>query len=236
MNDIQVFSVPKDDDPLRPNEDSFKSVRYRRIFAMADGASESYDSRSWGSVLVECFMRDQCISPAWIENAISRYRKTVDYDDLSWSRQAAFDRGSFSTILGVHIAQDDRTAIVTSIGDSLFALSDGTNLVETFAYTSQEQFTQNPLLISSVFEKNISVKRALNDQTTVTSIDLSQIKSPTLMLMTDALGAWLLSSSKARVKKLLQLRSNLQFENLVHKARASGDMVVDDTSLMMVSW
>src|SRR5271157_5084658 len=82
-------------------EDYYKYDFERGIFALSDGASESYDSKSWSVLITELFIRSPVISDNWMNRASDEYFSQHDRGTMSWSQQAAFDRGSFATLLGI---------------------------------------------------------------------------------------------------------------------------------------
>jgi hypothetical protein len=150
---------------------------------------------------------------------------------MSWSAQAAFDRGSFATLLGLRFDPSDPSNVtVLGIGDSLAVLDDGTNIHDTFPYNEPEQFRANPLLLSTIHDLNADILAGDFER----CWPLSGIKSPKLFCMTDAIGAWLLSARVERMALLRALRIPAEFVALVEKARADGTMRRDDTTLLVI--
>src|SRR5450759_3406612 len=96
---LRTFSVLKRDDSS--NEDRLCVSTDKMSCAVSDGASISFDSGPWAEVLCRKFIENSDITPEWLVSAINEYQLAYDRDVLSWSHQAAFDRGSFATLLGV---------------------------------------------------------------------------------------------------------------------------------------
>jgi hypothetical protein len=129
-------------------------------------------------------------------------------------------------LLGVSI--DSAGVSILCIGDSLAVLDDGTDIRATFPYVEPEQFRANPLLLSTIPDRNEVILSG--HPTTRWGLD----GASRLFCMTDALGAWLLSDRFERMSRLRGLRTNSEFVALVEEARASGTMKRDDTTLLVI--
>jgi serine/threonine protein phosphatase PrpC len=148
---FRAFSVPKHDG--QPNEDSHQCSK-KGIFAISDGAGISFDSASWSKILVTHYAREPEFSPGWISAAISKFTRLYDRESLPWMKQAAFDRGSFASLLGVRIFDRGRFVKILAIGDSLAVLCDGDEIRDTHPYNTSEQFYKSPQLLSTSKDQN----------------------------------------------------------------------------------
>lgn len=208
------------------NEDATACANVKGIYAVSDGASESFASRRWARILVARYVRQPIIDESWLAHAIASYWATFDRAAMSWSAQAAFDRGSFATLLGLRF--DTSGVSILGIGDSLAVLDDGAEIRATFPYTEPEQFRANPLLLSTIHDRNSAI--LAGEFTTHWCLD----RSSKLFCMTDAMGAWLLSDRPERTARLRALQTRAEFVALVENARADGTMRRDDTTLLVI--
>lgn len=208
------------------NEDFVAYSNAKGVYAVSDGASESFASRQWARILVSGYVRRPVIDEAWLARAISTYHADFDRATMSWSAQAAFDRGSFATLLGLRFGPDGVS--ILAIGDSLAVLDDGTGIRATFPYSEPGQFRANPLLLSTLYDRNSAILSA--DFMTHWRVD----GSSKLFCMTDAMGAWLLSDRPERMARLRALKTRAEFVALVEDARADGGMRRDDTTLVVI--
>lgn len=226
MRPLHRWTVGKQPDEPHLNEDASACAKGRGVFAVSDGASESFASRRWARILVDRYLRQPAIDDAWLAEAIATYRTAFDRSAMSWSAQAAFDRGSFATLLGLRF--DPTGVSVLAIGDSLAVLVEDGRIRETFPYDEPEQFRANPLLLSTIHDRNAAIL----------SGDFAThwpLKSGSrLYCMTDAIGAWLLSNRQPRLAALQSLRTHADFVDLVEAARADGTMRRDDTTLLVI--
>lgn len=234
MRPLFEAQVPKLETAPHEIEDAACSWPQRGLYAVSDGASESYHSASWARVLVRRFIAHPALGAEWLAEAITEYNTGFDRAAMSWSAQAAFDRGSFATLLGLSVSRPEERVRLLAVGDSLAVLVSGGHLVASFPYERPEQFEARPMLLSTVSERNEALLRPANLQAMTAEWGLKGIVNPRIMLMTDALGAWLLAGGDERVEELLTLPSAAAFSRLVTEERAAGRMRRDDCTLVVL--
>jgi len=139
----RAFTVGKR--PGELNEDCWQNS-HKGAGAVSDGASVSFDSAAWSRILARRYAQHPCFDDTWVAAAIAAYAELHDRDSLPWMQQAAFDRGSFASLLGV-TDRGDRQVAILAIGDSLAVLCDGDRVVASFPYEAPEQFDANPQLL-----------------------------------------------------------------------------------------
>src|SRR5882762_6722665 len=147
-----AFSVAKREDQY--NEDSFYRSA-KRVYALSDGASVSFDSASWARILVRRYTKNPEFTREWLAAAMAEFRKLYDRDSLPWMQQASFDKGSFASLLGVRVVDDGRLIQVLSIGDSLAVLCDGDCIKATFPLSNASQFSRRPQLLCTNPTENV---------------------------------------------------------------------------------
>lgn len=229
---LRMFTVSKTTGV--PNEDRACVSEDGSIWSVSDGASVSYDSGPWAEVLVQKFVQEPNVSGEWLNSAISDYGRSYDRESMEWMQQAAFDRGSFATLLGGIATGDGKHARVIAVGDSMLAVVDGAEVVRTLPYVQPDQFDSAPVLLSTNRVEN----RQFDEKTIADSwsaLDLSSLKDPMLLVMTDALGKWLLDQpNEERVMTLLNIASEDSFVEFVELERSRGRLRRDDCTLLVV--
>ena len=130
-------------------EDAFQIDDREKRLAISDGASESFDSKTWAQILVSMFIQYPEFSTKWLSEVIQQYNAQFDISSLSWSKCAAFERGSFATLIGIESLPEHSSLELLSIGDSLAVLLNGTNFIDSFPYNSSHHFQQRPELLST---------------------------------------------------------------------------------------
>lgn len=237
MRPLFQGSVPKSADYPDDNEDAFAVDPSGVCLALSDGASESYDSRTWARLLVGRFLQNGRVGPAWIRHGTAEFAEVVRRDALSWSKQASFDRGSFATLLGIRWDPSNAVVDCWCIGDSLVALLDGRDLVECLPYTDSSDFQRRPQLLSTnhtlnAFVSKSDFRRRLHRQWRV-----DRLHSPVLVCMTDGIAEWALRESASRPGvwgHLAGIGTPDELAQLVTSERAAHNMRVDDVTLVTV--
>lgn len=232
MIPLERWTVAKQQLEPNLNEDASAISRQRRTYVLSDGASESFSSQRWAKMLVTTFLRKPAIDKEWLRQAITSYEKAFDREQMSWSAQASYDRGSFATLLALVFDDDFQGVSIVGIGDTLVVLDDGEEMCASYPYTEAEQFRTNPLLLSTILDRNT----ALLDALPTTYWRLDNNPKAKILCMTDALGAWLLANTKERLPILRALGSRDEFVEMVEAARAAGDMRRDDSTLLVLGW
>lgn len=199
---------------------------------MSDGASVSFDPAPWAEMLVRDFVAGVELSEDWLRSAVSRYQAQYDPESMDWMRAGAFERGSFASLLGLRFLPASPIVEVSGVGDSLLAATRDGEVIRSWPYTAAEEFDASPQLLATVgFENRILFEEATRLPTV--QLDLADLGADTLLLMTDALGHWLLSHPEG-AGQLLELDGDGQFAEWVEAHRAAGELRRDDTTLIVV--
>jgi hypothetical protein len=230
-------SVAKDSNAEEFNEDCCLFSLDGSVASLSDGASESFDSRSWATILCRLSCSGEGVGPGSISDAVREYTALYDPARLSWSKAAAYERGSFATLLSLRHNRLRSEVEVVAIGDTVLLLWDGESVVRRFPLTEPEEFEARPQLLSTRDELNAFVRDPLFNSTHM-SVDAVTHVTVALML-TDALGHWCykaLSEGRDEWRFLLSVNSEDAFREFVSSARTDRRMKVDDTTLIRVSF
>ena len=224
----RAFTVPKAADI--PNEDRY--AREGDTFALSDGATISYDSALWAQIICARYVQSPHVTSDWLDGCILEFNTRHDRATMPWHKEAAYDRGSFASLLGVTLTG---TAIhIDAIGDSLAVLCDGDAPKDSFSYREVEQFDQAPMLLCTDHAKNPIFENGVLAGEWMHDWSLEQLQSPRLLCMTDALGQWLLSRKGTdSTEKLFSLETKEAFDQFVHDEREAGRLKRDDTTLLV---
>ncbi|HAN93111.1 MAG TPA: hypothetical protein DCQ33_13675 [Nitrospira sp.] len=228
-------TVPKHLDSPEENEDAYSSLPEQGRIVVSDGASESFDAKSWSRLLVEKFSSLEPSIGAY-EECIRAFDELHDPSGMSWSKAAAYERGSYGTLLIAQDRPDDHAVAITAIGDSFAVLSDGQTLLELTPYSASADFKQNPTLIAtrSNFNTLLESAEVIACKQVVWHYEASGYRI--LLCMTDALGAWLLmhqeQNDPSALERLLSIREVDELTELVESERAKGTLRRDDSTLI----
>jgi len=227
--------VPKELEYPDNNEDA--SVIDKNAVAVSDGASESFDAKGWAQILVRKYINRARFRESWLVGAIEEYSILHDRETLSWSKQASFDRGSFATLLGIEFHKGSNSVDVLAIGDSLAVLISNGRVVESYPYTTFEDFNQNPELLSTNHFQNDFIKHQDFISTHSVAWDLQSLKKPLLLCITDALGKWFLRTYRSDptvLESLLSFRTQSEMQEFITALRKNKAIRTDDTTLVVI--
>lgn len=232
-------SVPKEFSSPEANEDASELSEDGRRFALSDGASDSFNSKLWARLLVTKFLVDPGLNAEWVRTALADYGAVHDFASMSWSKQAAFERGSFATLLGGEYFPEHHAVEMLGVGDSVALLFDAGELVCAWPLDDPGQFQERPSLLSTVVRHNDFLTNGDFRTRHVKIIHLAELGAPRLLCVTDALGEWALRAVRDKdsgIVDLLSLQSEEQLAELVLRERAAKRMRIDDSTLLALSF
>lgn len=232
-------TVPKDPEYPEANEDKFAFSNDGRRLALCDGASESYNSKLWADLLAAEFITDPKVTPEWMASVLAGYVAAHDFHSMSWSKQAAYEKGSFATLIGVEHFEEHQTVDILAIGDSIIMLVDGGKLIRAWPFDNPAKFEERPTLLATFPAYNDFVSGSGFWTQHGKTFYLEKLTQPKLLCMTDALGEWALKQALANdtgFNELLSLQTEEQLAELVLKERAEKRMRIDDSTLLVLSF
>ena len=232
-------TCPKDLHEPGSNEDQFCFSDDGLRLGLCDGASESYNSQLWAKIISQKFAADPKFGPEWISDALGAYIAAHDFTSMSWSQQSAYERGSFSTLLGIDFDPLHRAVDVLAIGDCLALLFDEDRFIKAWPITDPERFKDHPTLLATLVQYNDFIVKTGFCEKSINTIHLNGYVNPRLYCMTDALGEWALRHALGTTDGLARLSSlttEQELCELVVEERGAKRMRVDDSTLIILSF
>src|SRR5262245_48195361 len=101
MRLLAKVTVSKEDGDPQFNEDFCAWRAAKHTWAVSDGASESFAAKRWARILALSFVDYPYVDKDWLAEASRRYSLSFNTAEMTWNKAAAFERGSFATLLGV---------------------------------------------------------------------------------------------------------------------------------------
>ena len=232
-----------------PSEDKYSICDYNdsiKIYCLCDGASESFDSAGWSQKICEGYKETKKseidygdLNPCIDMKFISEIKK--DYDDdknsemttWTWSKQASYLRGSFSTFLGAIVIND--TIKIFAVGDSVaFLVNDEFKIEDSFFYKEVDQFNDKPILLST----NLTLNKFIDDQKFISDHTKEwYIKNKTILMMTDAISLWTMKNynNPDNIKKLIDMQEG-DFNDFIVHERVERRLRKDDVTVMILNF
>lgn len=232
-------TCPKDLQEPSSNEDQFCFSDDGLRLGLCDGASESYNSQLWAKIISRKFSANPSFGPEWLSDVLSEYISAHDFPAMSWSQQSAYERGSFSTLLGIDFDPIHRVVDILAIGDCLALLVDEDRFIDAWPITDPERFKDHPTLLATLAQHNGFIAETRFCEKSVKTIHLNEYVNPRLYCMTDALSEWALRHALAStngLERLSSLMTEQELCELVVEERAAKRMRVDDSTLIILSF
>lgn len=189
--------LPKQGCLPRECEDALALNVAKGRFAVADGATEAFDSRRWAKMLVKAWAsirqldirREPLIST--VEELGQRLSKKWHSKDLPWYAEEKAQAGSYAAFAGLTVEQgDDGSAIcrILAIGDSCVFHERQGVVKEGIPTKSPAFFTYTPTLLPS---KRSTIDESLTEKACMITVPVES--GDIFILLTDAISCWYLT-------------------------------------------
>lgn len=227
-----------------PNEceDAFGINIGNRMFAVADGATEAFDSRTWARLLAKAWVR---IHPAAFEETDFgplvrdlgiRLRRKWSKKTLPWYAEEKARQGSFAAFVGLQILNENTMSWrAVALGDCCLIHRQGTALCESFPISSPAEFGNNPRLLPSDATSQANAMKLLRLAEGKTAVGND------FLLLSDAVGCWFLKQLQASqvgaIEEFDSLTGNDRHEELsqfFEAQRDAGTIRNDDITIVRV--
>lgn len=236
------FHVQKAGNAPEENEDAFAFADTARRLAIADGASDSYDSGRWAHLLTAAFVASAPpASPggvrAWLDEPARAWLAGLRYEALPWNQQAKARLGAHCTLLGVEIdLLPEHSAThgtpcgawrALAVGDCcLFQVRAG-DLIAAFPLASAAEFGSSPPLLTT----NPAYRGAGVEQLVTAGGELRV--GDTLLLATDALAQWFLRCHEQGERQWRDLPAGRDVIAFIAEQRSQRRLRNDDVTMLV---
>lgn len=244
---VRLVSIPREGSTDEECQDAadFDLERYR--FAIADGATESWNAGSWARLLVGRYVELHDPAPnwgEWLPDLRERWRGATDQElaegpgGLDWFLEERYNLGAYATFLGLFLRPDaDYLGFswqALAVGDSCLFQIRGDAIVAAFPMDHSREFNSVPWLIGSRSSDDIPTAHGQ-------SVAGRLIPGDRLWLMTDALACWFLHAAEneeapwRRIQAILDgTRPIEMFRAWLAEQRTVQRIRNDDTTLLSI--
>jgi hypothetical protein len=185
--------LPKLGHELSECEDAIAVDMQNYRFAVADGATEAFDSRNWAQRLAQHWVQHESASTVeefreWVAAEGRELRDSWNGLSLSWYSEEKARTGSFAALVGVELDlnTDAPSWKAIALGDACLLHCRGGALLRSLPVSNSASFNSAPMLVASdpVFYKT-SADSLVIDSGRCQNNDI-------LFLVSDAAAAWYL--------------------------------------------
>jgi hypothetical protein len=230
-------SVPKAGHQSSENEDAIAADAERMRFALADGATEGWQSGGWARHLAAaCVARTP--SPAdftdWLAAARKEWKPPPADTKPAWYTEVKQEEGSFATLLGLEFRRtSDRRGLAwkaVAVGDSCLFVVRGDRFETSFPLSAVAEFGQRPALVPS------APRPCPKPEWLAGRVELGDL----FLLATDAVARHLLGEEQSSngfglVGNIREAVDSGQTQPLVESLTALNGVLNDDASVVAVT-
>lgn len=192
-------SVPKAGSRAEENEDACAGNGDRLRFAVADGASEGWQSGGWARHLAQAYIArppGPADFNAWLKVVREKWQPP-ETQSQAWYAEVKSEQGSFATLLGLELRQATESPGLVwkavSVGDSCLLLVRGGNIDVSFPISGTDGFGNQPALVPSSSERECPEPEWLAGWTEPGDL---------LLLATDAVARYVLKAGPEMLAKV----------------------------------
>jgi len=229
--------LPKQGHRLAECEDAFACNPTTMRFAVADGATESFDAASWARRLATKWVdASDLLSEedfwTWLKSEGQSHNDSWDRLDLPWYSMEKRRAGSFAAFVGVEI-QRGKSWQALALGDSCLLHCRSSDVLMMFPVSGSTDFGSAPVLAPSCTELNTHARSAI----TLQSGDL--VEGDRLLLLSDAIAAWCIRLSEQQDHKKMSdfedlLGDETAISDFLELERSEGRLKDDDVAIVCI--
>jgi hypothetical protein len=217
------------------NADSYCVNWDNRTIAISDGATRSYNPRTWAEALTRNFTQNNSPLSAESIEKIANFQNIAAPETLSWNEEELMINGSHATLLIASSIQKRKKTItfaVHSIGDSILIICDRNGYISNaYPHVTTDNFPIRPALISN----KAPYFRGKPEERASLKINADE----TIYLMTDALARFVARNKTTQIDLLfpfLKKQDQKLFFEWALEKRKSSDIEDDDLTLVEVKF
>lgn len=234
--------LPKSGHQISECEDAIGINAASRRFAVADGATEAFDSQTWARLLahgwVELEPSEQTREEfrAWVAKQGQCLHDSWNGLRLSWYAEEKARTGSFAAFVGVQLELEAAFPSwkAIALGDSCLLHCRNEEILDALPVLHYQSFNATPLLVPS----QLAMQDQALENVVVASGTLKN--GDVLLLLSDAIAAWYLmlvdkeDQTRSFFDLLLKTGRADELQQLLEKDRLSGRLKDDDIAVIRI--
>jgi hypothetical protein len=206
-------------------------------FALADGATEAYDSGRWARLLARAWTATPVTSGEDVGDALYRLGQALHRSwlrrPLAWYAEEKAQQGSFATLLGFQLCGSSGWYAV-AVGDSCLFQERAGELCTAFPIDDPDDFGHRPALVPSLPRRHRGWTRGIKVVTGTAA------PGDVFWLMSDAIARWYIGTWAGRQASRRELHGAMFAPDdralglLVSRERRAGRLRDDDVAVLRV--
>jgi hypothetical protein len=207
-------------------------------FAVADGATEAFDSRNWAQRLAQRWVQKQTGSTVeefreWVAAEGRELRDSWNGLSLSWYSEEKARTGSFAALVGVELDlnTDSPSWKAIALGDTCLLHCRRGALLKSLPLCRSENFTSAPVLVASDSSMHDAcMKSVVIDSGSCENGDV-------LLLLSDGVASWCLErfeKNDSEPSDFFETKNEDELQRFFDDERLAGRMRNDDVAVVRI--
>lgn len=243
---ISAHALHKGGTKPRHCEDAFAYDEKRGLAAIADGASDAFESGAWARLLVTTYIHnpppdDPAALGIWAIGPARTWDASLRWENMAWyADQKAREVGGLATLLGFQLEQEAPLPGMwhaLAVGDACLLHLRDRGVLTHFPIVEAAAFDTTPALLSTQHQHNENLQDGEDIQVMYGTCRTGDI----FLMATDALAEWLytvpdLHEEDSDMPDWNTLTSLLEedFEAVINQLRAHAALRNDDVTLLVL--
>ena len=207
----------------------------KRVFALADGTTQSFNSERWATIITESFVAAPTFDPENLIDLFTNCAREFAFETFTFSLNPAIAalqkekkaKGASATFLGLQFLQDNSVNVI-SCGDTNLFILDG-NHSKWFPYDTIEDLNAN-----NNFLNTIQLAKQKIDTSFFQIKQFKHLKGAIYIMATDALSRLFLKNSKT-IHEVVQIKDFDMLYNFCMKYWEKKELEEDDISAIIIN-
>jgi hypothetical protein len=207
----QHFLLQKSDSHPSECEDAIGIDLKSNRFAVADGATESFDSGRWARCLVEEWVKAEPAAitreqfQSWLAKQGQSLQDMWSQKTLPWYAEEKASKGSYAAFVGLQFTINDNSIHwdTIALGDSCLVHKRNGKVDVSLPLSNSENFNSSPILVPSL----LSMQKEIISQIVIASG--TALPGDEFLLFSDAVAAWYLKGLEENDQSLSTFESFL---------------------------
>jgi len=233
--------LPKQGHSLAECEDAFACNRSTMRFAVADGATESFDAASWAQRLATRWVNSTGLLTeedfwTWLNSEGQAHNDSWNRLDLPWYSIEKRGAGSFAAFVGIEI-QPDKSWHAIALGDSCLLHCRTSRVLTIFPVSGSNDFGCAPVLAPSCTELNIHARSSIARQAG------GLADGDRFLLLSDAIAAWYIKLNEQQdykrisdFEELLKQEDEAPMSDFLELERLEARLKDDDVAIVCIEF
>lgn len=238
MNNKILQLQKRDSYEFKNIQDKYAYSWNGRLFAIADGTTQSFNSETWAELITKKFIESPSFKPTELISHFTKYVKDYKNSIFEYSLNPAIaslekakqSKGGTATFVGAHFKENNHLDVISCGDTNLFIVNSG-SIIKAFPFEDINSLDSNNRFINTECLINGKVEESYF---TISPKTFQYKPNDIVVIATDALSRLLLSDPTA-ISKLLKIETFDDLHKFCMENWENKKLQEDDISAIIIS-